>query len=60
MTTTTLTNHQARARADYLAFMHQQHYVYVKMHDEAIDGSSGKAAKLYPYGNSINSIQLKY
>ena len=44
-----------RAQADYLAFMHHQHYVYVKMHDESTDGRT-----LYPYGNSINTIQLKY
>ncbi|UOO89657.1 hypothetical protein LVJ82_01330 [Vitreoscilla massiliensis] len=49
-----------RAQADYLAFMRQQRYVYVKMHDETLDDGSGNPAQLYSYGNSINSIQLKY
>lgn len=57
-------------QADYVAFMHGQRYVYIKMADEGlVEGAdamtqpyrfASKQVRFYDYNSSLNSIQLKY
>ena len=58
------------SQADYLAFMHDNRYVYVKMADEAFYQKGAQKAlplpfpknipAFYDYKSSMNSIKLKY
>ena len=58
------------SQADYLAFMHDNRYVYVKMADEAFYQKGAQQAlpmpfpknipAFYDYKSSMNSIKLKY